>query len=305
MVDLVEGSAVPMPPGVVSSYPVRQCVVLTGADMIDFTSSCDCWWGRCSPRSVSSISTRIPFPRPTHTSPEVRRLRKTQEESCCGSIGCCNGEIVINVVSQSSRSCVGHESTARPTSMTRAIVLRYGSQRISILRCVHWVGEMRVGGFAERRYPGAPRLASAWALQRHFLLIANLIDFAHDSVLQLNMRSAVKTALRQCRNLSQRRRCCRASVQLSSIGASRSFHCSSNQRTDGVFKELTAMRVKTPWVEALHQQQAGVKEAAKPEIPKDRDLTPRHMSDSYHSVVLPLARDPWLLDTVRLSAHCT
>jgi acyl-coenzyme A thioesterase 9 len=65
------------------------------------------------------------------------------------------------------------------------------------------------------------------------------------------------------------------------------------------------MRVKTPWVEALHQQQAGNKEAAKPEIPKDRDLTPRHMSDSYHSVVLPLAQDPWLLDTVRrLSAHC-
>lgn len=72
-------------------------------------------------------------------------------------------------------------------------------------------------------------------------------------------------------------------------------------RTDGVFRELTSMRVRTPWVEALHQQQQEGQQPGKPsgrpEVPKDRDLTPKRMSDSYHSVVLPLARDPWLLDT--------
>lgn len=62
------------------------------------------------------------------------------------------------------------------------------------------------------------------------------------------------------------------------------------------------MRVRTPWVEALRAQQQGGqqsdKPAGKPELPNDRDLPPKkRMSDSYHSVVLPLARDPWLLDT--------
>ena len=61
------------------------------------------------------------------------------------------------------------------------------------------------------------------------------------------------------------------------------------------------MRVRTPWVEAFRQQQAESKQVAepsgKPEVPKDRDLKPKHMNESYHSVVLPLAQDPWLLDT--------
>jgi acyl-coenzyme A thioesterase 9 len=61
------------------------------------------------------------------------------------------------------------------------------------------------------------------------------------------------------------------------------------------------MRVRTPWIEALRQQQSGGKQptepSGEPEVPKDRDLSPKHMDDSYHSVVLPLARDPWLLDT--------
>ncbi|KAF1928784.1 acyl-coenzyme A thioesterase 9 [Didymella exigua CBS 183.55] len=81
----------------------------------------------------------------------------------------------------------------------------------------------------------------------------------------------------------------------------RSLTCSSIRRTDGVFRELTSMRVRTPWVEALRKQQQDGQEPGKPsgksEVPKDRDLKPKRMSDSYHSVVLPLARDPWLLDT--------
>lgn len=63
------------------------------------------------------------------------------------------------------------------------------------------------------------------------------------------------------------------------------------------------MRVRTPWVEALRQQQAENAGQAKAESPKkpsvlkDRDLSPKHMNDSYHAVTLPLAQDPWLLDT--------
>lgn len=83
--------------------------------------------------------------------------------------------------------------------------------------------------------------------------------------------------------------------------ARRDFHASTAQRTDGVFRELTSMRVRTPWVEALRRQQSESKGSAepsgKPEVPKHRDLSPKHMNDSYHSVVLPLAQDPWLLDT--------
>jgi acyl-coenzyme A thioesterase 9 len=61
------------------------------------------------------------------------------------------------------------------------------------------------------------------------------------------------------------------------------------------------MRVRTPWVEALRQQQAEGKQPVEPsggpEVSKDRELTPKRMDESYHSVVLPLAQDPWLLDT--------
>jgi acyl-coenzyme A thioesterase 9 len=95
--------------------------------------------------------------------------------------------------------------------------------------------------------------------------------------------------------------CIQSQSQLS-LTARRSFSGSFSRYTDGVFRELTSMRVRTPWVEALRAQQQGGQQSGKsagmPELPKDRDLPPKkRMSDSYHSVVLPLARDPWLLDT--------
>ncbi|OQO02843.1 hypothetical protein B0A48_11126 [Cryoendolithus antarcticus] len=69
----------------------------------------------------------------------------------------------------------------------------------------------------------------------------------------------------------------------------------------GVFRALTENRVRTPWIEALRKkQQEGedpTKASGRAETPKDRDLSPKKMSDSYHSVILPLAQDPWLLDT--------
>jgi acyl-coenzyme A thioesterase 9 len=105
--------------------------------------------------------------------------------------------------------------------------------------------------------------------------------------------------------VSQASRCINSlqcsSMALAGLQAGRNFHSSPSWRTDGVFNELTSMRVRTPWVEALRQQQAEGKQptqaSGKPEVPKDRELTPKHMDDSYHAVVLPLAQDRWLLDT--------
>ncbi|KAH7084921.1 HotDog domain-containing protein [Paraphoma chrysanthemicola] len=114
------------------------------------------------------------------------------------------------------------------------------------------------------------------------------------------MRSTVGPALRRLLHTPRCRRT-PSSVWASPIASDRGFHCSAARHTDGVFKELTSMRVRTPWVEALRQQQAEGKKPAEPsgtsEVRKDRSLEPKHMDDSYHSVVLPLARDPWLLDT--------
>ncbi|GAB1742434.1 hypothetical protein NU219Hw_g7981t2 [Hortaea werneckii] len=81
----------------------------------------------------------------------------------------------------------------------------------------------------------------------------------------------------------------------------RGFSLSATRRTDGVFRELTDQRVQVPWIEAFQKRQKEGQDASqpsgKPETPPDRDLTPKKMSDSYHSVVLPLAQEPWLLDT--------
>ncbi|KAL8994243.1 MAG: hypothetical protein Q9169_005737 [Polycauliona sp. 2 TL-2023] len=80
----------------------------------------------------------------------------------------------------------------------------------------------------------------------------------------------------------------------------RQLHLSPRCSTDGVFKELTEMRVRTPWIEALRKKEEdGIDPTQKSEIPatpSNRDLTPKRMSDSYHRVVIPLAQDPWLLD---------
>lgn len=81
----------------------------------------------------------------------------------------------------------------------------------------------------------------------------------------------------------------------------RIFHSSSRHQTDGVFRALTEQRVRTPWIEALRKQQAeGTapgQASGKQEVPSHRSLAPKRMEDSYHSVILPLAQDPWLLDT--------
>jgi acyl-coenzyme A thioesterase 9 len=58
------------------------------------------------------------------------------------------------------------------------------------------------------------------------------------------------------------------------------------------------MRVRTPWIEALRRsQETGSKSSAEPRDPPKPDLTPKKMSDSFVSVILPLQDDPWMLDT--------
>jgi len=68
-------------------------------------------------------------------------------------------------------------------------------------------------------------------------------------------------------------------------------------------------RVKTPWIEALTKSREEARAAAAVAVgggPKDAnttstaakvDTTPKKMSDSHYSVVLPLAQDKWLLDS--------
>lgn len=64
------------------------------------------------------------------------------------------------------------------------------------------------------------------------------------------------------------------------------------------------MRIQIPYIEALRKQKEGKFEKPIPTEKVERDLTPKSMKDSYHRVILPLARDPWLLDSyINSSGH--
>ncbi|CVL07271.1 hypothetical protein FPRO06_12307 [Fusarium proliferatum] len=83
-----------------------------------------------------------------------------------------------------------------------------------------------------------------------------------------------------------------------------SFHTTTPTKTDGVFQGLEDKRQPMPWIEAFERQQKGLPAHKSDDYPKERDLTPKKMSDSYHRVVLPLKKDPWLSDTyVNSSGH--
>ncbi|KID96116.1 acyl-coenzyme A thioesterase 9, partial [Metarhizium majus ARSEF 297] len=72
-----------------------------------------------------------------------------------------------------------------------------------------------------------------------------------------------------------------------------------HRQTDGVFRALTEQRMQVPWIEAFRKQQCETanKSQREPPAAAQPDLTPKKMSDSYHSVILPLAQEPSLLDT--------
>lgn len=57
------------------------------------------------------------------------------------------------------------------------------------------------------------------------------------------------------------------------------------------------MRVRKPWIEAFRQSQQSGKSSEPTKTYPKPDTTPKKMSDSYVRIVLPLAQDPWMLDT--------
>ena len=72
----------------------------------------------------------------------------------------------------------------------------------------------------------------------------------------------------------------------------RSFQISRPRGTDGVYKQLTEMRVRTPWIEALRRsRETGTQSAAAAADPPKPHLAPKSMADSQFSFVLPLAQD--------------
>lgn len=88
-----------------------------------------------------------------------------------------------------------------------------------------------------------------------------------------------------------------SSLRASFSQKKRAFSAGPRCSTDGVYSELTAMRTRTPFIEAFKRQQdqakenvatseAGVSEGEKIGEKKiERDLSPKTMADSYHRVV--------------------
>ncbi|RFU31888.1 hypothetical protein B7463_g4458, partial [Scytalidium lignicola] len=84
----------------------------------------------------------------------------------------------------------------------------------------------------------------------------------------------------------------------------RAFSSHPAFRTDGVYRELTAMRVRKPYIQALREREEGKDEKPISTEKVARDLSPKSMKDSYHRVILPLAREPYLLDSyINSSGH--
>lgn len=124
---------------------------------------------------------------------------------------------------------------------------------------------------------------------------ASLTGESHD-----NLRIRMSCSTRPLTSLRLRalavRRAWTAAGSLGSQTTTRALTTTAPRRTDGVFRGLTDERLPMPWIEAFKKQQAGEETASSQAQPKERDLSPRKMSDSYHRVVLPLGQDPWLSD---------
>lgn len=119
--------------------------------------------------------------------------------------------------------------------------------------------------------------------------------------------------------LSQILRASRGPRRIHGFCDNRPLHTKTRLFTDGVFRDLTNMRVQVPWIEALRQQRdaAATPRSAQSKQGAQISVAPKRMSESYHKVVryielkaamtehltllipaqiLPLAKDPWLLD---------
>ncbi len=69
----------------------------------------------------------------------------------------------------------------------------------------------------------------------------------------------------------------------------RVFRKSPQRATDGVYKELTEMRIRTPWIEALKKKREEEQNTSQlsdtPAKLPDRDPRPKKMSDSFTRIV--------------------
>lgn len=85
----------------------------------------------------------------------------------------------------------------------------------------------------------------------------------------------------------------RCSFQSGPCTVVRQLHGSPSWSTDGVYKDLTSMRVRTPWIEALRRKQTGGDEVHKghADVTKSSHhvLKAKKMSDSFHRVVRRLS----------------
>ncbi|KAF5874881.1 putative acyl- thioester hydrolase protein [Botrytis fragariae] len=102
-------------------------------------------------------------------------------------------------------------------------------------------------------------------------------------------------------------------------GYARNFSTGMRRETDGVYRELTAMRTRVPFIEAFRREEAkkagrDVEEGEEEKVGGEKEkvvqrgegegLEMKSMRDSFHRVILPLASDPWLLDNyITASGH--
>lgn len=84
----------------------------------------------------------------------------------------------------------------------------------------------------------------------------------------------------------------------------RCFSAASKFYTDGVYQGLTAMRTRTPFIEAFRKQQEN--KVAKPVSTDDveRDLSPKSMSDSHHKVVCHMMGNPVQASQLTVDRYC-
>lgn len=133
-----------------------------------------------------------------------------------------------------------------------------------------------------------------FAYHRIFTTTTSSVHLPNSSTSKAESMAAKSTVVACLRRIRPSR------VTLSSH-AHRVFSTSAQARTDGVFRALTTQRNEKPWVEAFREQQVkgnnGAVASNDKSTPKDRDLVPKKMSDSYHSVVCALAAlSPQLTD---------
>ena len=81
--------------------------------------------------------------------------------------------------------------------------------------------------------------------------------------------------------------------QCSRPAAFRKLHTTRLRNTDGVYNELTNMRLKTPWIDAFKKRQREEDDDAKmrsitPATHPQPSLKPKKMSESFHRVVCML-----------------